>query len=375
VKNTDAVFDQFRAAGHPLFNGRKLKLGTFCTNIEGGTIMSSIDGQATARWSSSLPIARVADELGFEAQVPVGRWRGVGGASDDGRPSMEVFTWAAAVGAVTSQSAVFATSHVSILHPIVAAKAAATVDDIAGGRFALNVVCGWLQDEMEMFGSPMLPHAERYECAAEWLTIVKRLWTEEDVFDHEGKYYKICGGYLQPKPPSKPRPPIMNAGTSETGRHFAAKHCDIAFIPPEKFDETAAQVKAYRDIARNEYGREIQLWSYAYIIQGDTEADARKFYDYYVHEKGDWHRAIARAKVGPKLESLSPEALKERAERYIAGGTGYPLIGTKDQIVDGLREISELGLDGVLLTWPRFLDGITQFKTDVAPLLQQTGLR
>ena len=49
-----------------------------------------------------------------------------------------------------------------------------------------------------------------------------------------------------------------------------------------------AQVDKYRTVAREEYGREIQVWTNAYIVQGETEADAREFLHYYVHEQGDW---------------------------------------------------------------------------------------
>jgi len=362
-------------ATHPLFNSRKLKLGTFCTNIQGGTIMSSIEGQATAHWSSSLPIAQIADEMEFEAQVPVGRWRGVAGNADDGRPSMEVFTWAAAVGAVTRNSGIFATSHISILHPIIAAKQGAAVDDITNGRFALNVVCGWQKEEMEMFGTPMLAKEDRYRCAAEWLEIVKRLWSSEELVDFEGRFFKIKEGYLRPKP-RRPQPPVMNAGTSEEGKHFAAKYCDMAFIPPTSEDEIKSQVDSYRRIAREEYGREIKIWSYAYIVQGDTEKDARDFYHHYVHEKGDWKGAQARLKsIGLTVPPLEEKTARDIMERFIAGGTGYPLIGTSEQIVDGLDRLCSLGLDGVLLTWPQFQHGIARFRDEVHPLLLQAGLR
>src|ERR1700745_4034012 len=73
--------DQLRAAGNPLFNDRKLKLGTFCSNLRGGGTMSSIDGILQAKWPDTLTLARMADEMEFEAIVPVGRWKGFGGAT------------------------------------------------------------------------------------------------------------------------------------------------------------------------------------------------------------------------------------------------------------------------------------------------------
>jgi alkanesulfonate monooxygenase SsuD/methylene tetrahydromethanopterin reductase-like flavin-dependent oxidoreductase (luciferase family) len=358
---------------HPIFNDNKLKLGTFSSNLSGGTLLSTLDGRATGAWDNTLAIARIADEMGFEAMVPVGRWLPIRGEMEH-LAGLEAYTWAAAVGACTERAAVFATSHTSTIHPIMAAKQAASIDQITGGRFAMNVVCGWNQNEMEMFGAPMLPHDERYLAAAEWLEIITRLWTEDEPFDFAGTYYRVDKALISPKPSARPRPPVMNAGTSGVGQHFAAKYCDMAFAPPVTLEDVAAQVESYRDIARS-YGREIKIWSYAYVVQAETEREAYQFYD-YLCTKGDW---TAVAKIMDAFGQTSPPMAREAFERrrlsLATGGSGYRLIGTKDQIVDGLMKLSDSGLDGVLLSWPRYLDGISEFQAVTLPVLKQSGLR
>ena len=67
--------DELREASNPLFNDRKLKLGTFCSNLSGGATMSSIDGILQAKWDSALALARMADEMEFEAIVRSGAGR------------------------------------------------------------------------------------------------------------------------------------------------------------------------------------------------------------------------------------------------------------------------------------------------------------
>ena len=158
-----------------------------------------------------------------------------------------------------------------------AAKQATTIDHVTGGRFALNIVTGWNRPEIEMFGSPLMEHNDRYDCAVEWLDIMKQLWTREEPFDFEGSFYKIKKGYLQPKPIQRPFPAVMNAGGSDRGQHFAAKHCDMVYVVfgSHDFDDCKAKVDAYRELARKEYGREIQVWSYAYVVQGETEKEAQ----------------------------------------------------------------------------------------------------
>ena len=98
-----------------------------------------------------------------------------------------MFTWAAGVGASTKKSGIFSTSHVPTIHPVMAAKQGATIDHITGGRFNLNIVTGWYQPEIEMFGEPMMEHDLRYDRATEWLEVIKLLWTREEEFDYEGQ--------------------------------------------------------------------------------------------------------------------------------------------------------------------------------------------
>ena len=374
----NTIVHRQRRSINPIFNDRKLKLGTFQTNLDYGCLMADIEGRLKISWPNTVALARLADEMEFEALLPVARWRGFGGKLNPAGPGFETYTWASGIAASTNAAGVVATSHCSINHPIVAAKQGAVIDHISNGRMILNIVTGWNKPEIDMFGVEMLPHDERYDMAEEWLAIVKRLWTEDDEFDHEGKYYKIVKGYLQPKPIQQPFPAIMNAGGSERGRHFAGKYCDIVFtaLGSPDFEKNKAQVDAYRKLAREEYGREIAVWTSANIVQAETEEEARRFDKYIVNEKGDWEAVtFVLATLGLNAKTFSAEALKHLKELFIAGWGGYPLIGTKEQVVDGLKMLSAMGLDGVLLSWPRFEAGMREFKNVTYPLLVQAGLR
>src|SRR5262249_59751459 len=97
---------------NPLYNDRKLKLGTFGSNLDRGCAISTIDGVLEIDWPNTLTLAKLADEMEFEALVPVGRWKGFGGTTNFNGPGFECFSWAAGIGACTSKPAVFATSHV-----------------------------------------------------------------------------------------------------------------------------------------------------------------------------------------------------------------------------------------------------------------------
>ncbi len=373
-----ATFRGDRRALNPAFNRRKLKLGTFQSNLDYGCLMADVEGRLEISWPNTVALAKLADAMEFEALVPVARWRGFGGKLNPQGPGFETYTWASGIAASTKKAGVVATSHCSINHPIIAAKQSTVIDHISNGRMILNIVTGWNKPEIDMFGVEMKPHADRYDMAEEWLGIVKRLWTEDEEFDHDGKFYKIAKGYLQPKPIQQPYPAVMNAGGSERGRHFAAKYCDLVFtaLGAPDFEQNKAQVEGYRRLAREEYGRDIEIWTSANIVQAATEAEARRYDEYIVNEKGDWEAVtFALGTMGLNAQTFAPEALQHLKGLFISGWGGYPLIGTKEQVIDGLKMLSAMGLDGVLLSWPRYEEGMREFKDVTYPLLLQAGLR
>src|SRR4051794_36064393 len=258
-------------ARNPVFNSNRLKLGIFSTNWAGGTSRTLWPEAFVPIWENSVEISQYADRLGFEAIVSVSRWKSLN-PDDPHNPSgvtMEPVVWAGAMAAVTQHAAVFATAHVAAFSPVLLAKQAATIDQIAGGRFGINIVAGWNGSEPLMFGVQMLEHDDRYVQAAEWVEIIKQLWTADAEFDHHGQFYDLQGVWTKPPPAQLPGPVLMNAGGSETGRDFCASHCDIALItlPSERLEDAPDYVEKYRGKAR-EKGRELNIWTPVYIVSG-----------------------------------------------------------------------------------------------------------
>ncbi len=368
-----------RQTTNPAFSTRRLKLGTFQTNLDSGCVMSELDGRLDITWANTVELAKLSADMEFEALVPVARWHGWGGKTNPQGPGFEAYTWAAGIAASVPKVGVVSTSHITINHPIIAAKQSAVVDHISDGRFILNVVTGWVQPEIEMFGQPMLGHEDRYACAEEWLAIIKRLWTEDDSFDHEGRFFKIKKGYLAPKPIQYPYPAIMNAGASELGRHYAVKNCDLVFtvIRTGGLEECTRHVQAYHELAR-EYGRDIKVWTLVNIVQDETEKEARDFYNYYVHQQGDWAAAKNMVEIfslEANKRNVPPERMRPLQEAFIQGWGGLPVVGTREQVVDALATLSKAGLDGLLVAFPRYEEGMRDFRDKTYALLKQAGLR
>ncbi len=360
-----------------LYNANRLKLAIFGLNCDYGCTITTAEGRWELSWPATLRVAALADAAGIEALVPIARWRGFGGVTNFNGATFETYTWAAGLGAVTRYTMVFCTSHVPTIHPLVAAKQATTVDHISNGRFGLNVVCGWARPELEMFGGTVMDHETAYAYAEEWVQIVRQLWMRDDEFDYDGHFFHLRHAFHQPKPIQRPHPPIMQAGSSPTGRRFAARYADMAFINARRgaFDEYHADIANLRRLAREEFGRTLQVWGHAYVVCRATEREARDYLRYYVDERGDWEAADNLTRWMGLPERLPPDRLAAARRDFVGGWGGYPLVGTAEQIVDELCALADAGFDGVMLSWVQYEAELRQWIDEVLPLMEQAGLR
>lgn len=365
----------WRARNTPMFNNNKFKLGVFGQNCSYGCTISHAKTSFEPTYEHNIKISKLADNLGFELLLPVGRWRHFGGTTQFNGTNLEVYTWATAMACNTKNIMVFATSHVPTVHPIFAAKQAATIDNISGGRFGINVVCGWFKPEMEMFGVKQLPHDERYDMADEWITCAKKLWIEQD-FDYTGKFYTISQGFLSPQPLQKPHPVIINAGSSSAGIEFSAKHADYNLLSITSMDRAADQTKHIHKQARK-YDRQCGVMSYALVCCRDTEKEAQELYQHIIDE-GDWGATniIIDLMMGENYSyGTKKEEVRSMGERFIAGWGGLPLVGTPEQIVSKMVDLNKLGVEGLALSWLDYYEELKYFGKHVIPIMREAGLR
>jgi len=240
-----------------LLNGNRLRLGLFGANCSSGRTYAALPERWEASWENNLRLAQMGDEIGIECMVPIARWRGYGGVSNPNGSSFESIAWACGLLAATRRLHVFCTVHVPLHHPLVQM---ATGDHIGRGRLGVNIVCGWNEDEFQMFGVTRKEHDARYAQGEEWWSIVKRIWGGAGRFDYEGAYYQLHGVEGAPRPFGNADPLMMNAGSSETGRWFAIRHSDLHFDAVETPEASTARIAETKRLAR-ERGREIQVWT------------------------------------------------------------------------------------------------------------------
>ena len=145
------------------FSPNKLKLGLFGSNCSVGRAATSVPERWSASWEDNLELAQMADDAGIgsdAADRPLARlWRRnqfrgleLGDRHLGLRPAR-----------ADRRLNVFGTVHAPLVHPVYAAKQFVTADHIGRGRFGLNIVCGWNQDEFDMFGVDQRAHDDRYE--------------------------------------------------------------------------------------------------------------------------------------------------------------------------------------------------------------------
>ena len=158
--------------------------------------------------------------------------------------ALEAWTLLAALAAQTSRLrlGVIVTSN-RIRPPAVLAKMAATVDVIASGRLVFGIGAGGsatsdpayaqlVSREYGAYGIDIVTAGEALAALAETCTLVKRLWTEEQPFDFDGRCYQLSGAVCEPKPVQRPRPPIMIGSAGERhGLRIVAEHADIWSSP------------------------------------------------------------------------------------------------------------------------------------------------
>src|SRR5271169_6245076 len=162
---------------------------------------------------------------------------------------LEPVTTLAAVAVTTSRIGMIATASTTYTEPFNLARQFASVDHISNGRAAWNIVTSWLATAAENFGGAgQVSHADRYARGEEFMAGVKALWDSwaaDAIVDdrttgiyarrnrirpinHRGDFYKVAGPLNLPRCPQG-RPVLVQAGSSDTGRRFAARHADAVF--------------------------------------------------------------------------------------------------------------------------------------------------
>jgi FMN-dependent oxidoreductase (nitrilotriacetate monooxygenase family) len=348
------------------------------------------------------------------------------------RSWLEPVTVLAALAGETSRIGLIATCSTTYTEPFNLARQFASLDHISNGRIGWNIVTTWLAAAAGNYGGrDQVGHADRYERAEEYMRVVTGLWdswSDDAVLDdrasgqyarsgsirpvnHVGSHYSVAGPLNVPRCPQG-RPVFVQAGSSDTGRRFAARYAEAVFTAQMEKATAKAFYADLKALAADE-GRtpeQVLILPGLSPVIGSTEAEAqrlaRELNDLSDPEVGrkrlsgrfgghDFSHLPLDRPLAPEdfPDPSSVEAARSRTEviiglvrrerptlrqllGYMAGARGhFVTAGTPEQIADLIEDWFRDGAaDGFNLMPPILPALLEVFVAEVVPLLQKRGL-
>ncbi len=348
------------------------------------------------------------------------------------RTWLEPVTVLAATAVATSRIGMIATASTTYTEPFNLARQFASLDHISNGRVAWNIVTSWLAAAAGNFGGAgQVSHADRYARAEEFMTVVKALWdswADDAVTDdrasgqyaradrirpinHQGGHYQVTGPLNIPRCPQG-RPVLVQAGSSDTGRRFAARHAEAVFTahmekatarafyvdlkalvaaegrPPDKViilpglspmiasTEVEAQrlARELNELSDPEVGRKRLSGRFGGYDFADLPLD-RPLAPEDFPEPGSVEAARSRTEVILSLVRREKPTLRQLLAS-LAGARGHLTVaGTPEQIADLIEDwFTDGAADGFNIMPPLLPAMLDVFSAEVIPLLRQRGL-
>lgn len=338
----------------------------------------------------------------------------------------EPLTILSALSMRTQHIGLVATVTVSYSEPFNVARQLASLDQLSGGRAGWNVVTSWLAGTSDNFNRGSHPaHSERYRIAQEYLDVTKGLWDswEDDAFaydkasgeffdrqklhtlDHKGEFFTVKGP-LNIARSRQGQPVIFQAGSSESGRNFAARNAEAIFVHHDSFEQAQDY---YRDIKARaaSFGRDpdsISILPGMRPIIGRDEADVEDRYQQATTLVSIEDAIVLLGRPFndhnfkqypldepfPNVGDLGQESQRDWSDRIkkTARERGFTLretalhfakpqrtfTGTGEQLADTMEYWLRNGAcDGFILN-PPLPDGLQSFAEHVAPVLQARQL-
>ncbi|WP_129991187.1 FMNH2-dependent alkanesulfonate monooxygenase [Rahnella sp. CFA14(1/10)] len=291
-------------------------------------------------------IAQAADRLGFGGVL-----------LPTGRSCEDSWLVAASLISVTQRLKFLVALRPGIISPTLAARQAATLDRLSGGRALFNLVTGGDPAELAAEGLH-LNHKERYEASAEFTRIWRRVLEGETV-DYEGKHIQVKGASLMHPPVQYPRPPLYFGGSSDEAQDLAAEQVELYLTwgePPALVKEKIEQVRT-KAAAK---GRTVRFGIRLHVIVRETTEEAWRAADKLIANVDD--ETIQRAQAAfAKTDSVGQHRMAalhggdrnklEISPNLWAGiglvrtGAGTALVGDGPTVAARMQEYADLGID------------------------------
>jgi alkanesulfonate monooxygenase len=302
--------------------------------------------------------------------------------------SPDAVVTAAQVFADTKRLGVLLAHRPGFVAPTLEARTLATLDHFSKGRIAVHIISGGDDADQRRDGD-YLDHDQRYDRTAEYLGIIKQIWSSDSPIDHEGAHYRFSGAFSSVKPLQRPHLPIYFGGSSAAAIKVAAQYADVYALWGESLAQVRETIARVRTEAE-QYGRaeHIRFSLSLRPILGRTEADAWGRADDILatakalQSKGGFKlfekRSTPPANVGSQrlLETaVQGKVVDRRLWTEIAALTGAKgnstsLVGTPDQVVESLLAYYDLGVTTFLIRGFSPLQDAIEYGREIIPRLR-----
>lgn len=309
-------------------------------------------------------------------------WKGALVGAGWGRP--DTFTIAAALAARTSKFEPLIAVRPGFWRPANFASAAATLDQLTGGRVRVNVVSGL--DDLAAYGDDEGDQAQRYARTKEFMRLLRRLWTEENV-TFEGEHFRVAGSTVVPRLDirgERRHPKIYFGGASQAAEQVAATEADVQLFwgePLEGVQERIERLKTLsqkldRDLPALEFGLRIttlvrdtreQAWADAQArVAAMAEGESGSWNDHKAGAVGQ-QRLLDLHKRGDVLD----DNLYTAPGKFGGGGAGTTwLVGSAEDVANSLRKYRALGVSHFILSDTPYLQEIERQGKQLLSLLR-----
>jgi alkanesulfonate monooxygenase len=313
-------------------------------------------------------------------------WQGALFGTSWGRP--DTFTVAASVLARTQSFQPLIAIRPGYWRPANFAHAAATLDHLSQGRVLVNIVTGI--DGAEMYGDTEFDYARRYDRTKEFLQIVRKLWSEDNV-TYRGEFFSVEDSRLRPKPwdwEHGRHPRLYFGGASAPAEKVSATEADVQLFWGEPLDGVAERIQRLKSLEQS-LGRQHQPLEFGLrittLVRDTTEQawqDAEEKVGLLDKTRGQGHR-IPRSKH--RQNAVGQQRLLDLAERgevldtclYTTpgkvggGGAGTTwLVGSPEDVAHALFRYWELGVTHFVLSDTPYRQEIARVGDQVLPLLR-----
>src|SRR5438034_3058279 len=264
--------------------------------------------------------------------------------------------------------------------PPLAARKLATLDQLSNGRLAVHMIAGGSDADQAKDGD-WTDHEARYRRAAEYISLLRRSWTEPAPFDHEGEFYRTRGTYSQIHCRQQPHIPIYGGGGSEAAIRALAPHVDVFMLWGEPLKATALFMERVRREAAR-FGRTPTFSLSTRPILAATEGAAwdraRAILDRVLINRGG-APAPERQNVGSErlLQAAAEAEVHDTclwtslAAATAAQGNSTALVGTPETVARAMLEYYKLGATRLLIRGYDPRPDAIQYGEELIPRLRE----